>query len=138
MSFFEFPNTRTYDNDLGWLIRNAKTQNDAVAALEQFKIDSEAAFAQLNQLLKDIENGNFPEEIANAIRQYITKNFYNIVGDMIRFVWFGLTDSGYFCAYIPDNWKAITFGTTEYDYFTEIQPNFGHLVLFADPEEVYI
>lgn len=138
MSFFEFPNTRTYDNDLGWLIRNAKTQNDAVAALEQFKIDSEAAFAQLNQLLKDIENGNFPEEIANAIRQYITKNFYNIVGDMIRFVWFGLTDSGYFCAYIPDNWKAITFGTTDYDYFTEIQPNFGHLVLFADPEEVYI
>lgn len=42
MSFFEFPNTRTYDNDLGWLIKKVKEildtvaqQNDKIAAVEQ-------------------------------------------------------------------------------------------------------
>ena len=30
MAFFEFPHTRTYDSDLGWLIRQCKTNMDAI------------------------------------------------------------------------------------------------------------
>ena len=33
MSFFEFPHTRTYDTDLGWLIRQTKTNEEAITAL---------------------------------------------------------------------------------------------------------
>lgn len=137
MSFFEFPHTRTYDNDLGWLIRHVKSVEEAIKILEEFKIDSEESFVQLNKLIKDIVSGNLPENIAEALKSWIVKNFYDIVGDMMRFIWFGLTEEGYFVAYIPDNWKAITFGTTEYDYFTDIMQEYGHLVLFAIPEEVY-
>ena len=132
MSFFEFPNTRTYDNDLGWLIRNVKSAEDAVKKLEEFMADSQDAFDQLNKLLDDIAAGAFPEEISNAIRNYIVKNFYDIVGDMAMTVWFGLTDGGYFVAYVPESWDEITFKTTGYDYDTELQPEYGHLVLQAN------
>ena len=132
MSFFEFPHTRTYDNDLGWLIRNVKSAEDAVKKLEEFMADSQDAFDQLNKLLDDIAAGAFPEEISNAIRNYIVKNFYDIVGDMAMTVWFGLTDGGYFVAYIPESWDEITFKTTGYDYDTELQPEYGHLVLQAN------
>lgn len=130
MSYFEFPNTRTYDNDLGWIIKNIKSYNDAIAALEQFRVDSEEAFEQLRRLLQDVANGNFPPEISSAITNFIAKHFYEIVGDMIKFVWFGLTDSGYFVAYIPENWKDLKFATTGYDYSTELQTEYGHLCLF--------
>lgn len=132
MSFFEFPNTRTYDNDLGWLIKNVKSAVDAVAALEAWKESAEGSISDLQKLLDDIAAGNFPKEISDAIKNWITANFYDIVGDMAKTVWFGLTDAGYFVAYIPESWDEVKFKTTGYDYTTELQPEYGHLVLQAD------
>jgi hypothetical protein len=68
MSFFEFPNTRTYDNDLGWLIKNVKSSNDAIAALEAWKESAEGTISDLQKLLDNIAMGNFPEEISAAIK----------------------------------------------------------------------
>ncbi|MBP3578666.1 MAG: hypothetical protein J6K15_11190 [Lachnospiraceae bacterium] len=132
MSFFEFPNTRTYNNDLGWLIKNVKSSNDAIAALEAWKTSAEGTISDLQKLLDNIAAGNFPEEISNAIKNWIVRNFDEIVGDMIKTVWFGLTDDGYFAAYIPESWQDVTFRTTEYDITTELMPEFGHLVLQAN------
>lgn len=132
MSFFEFPNTRTYDNDLGWLIKNVKSSNDAIAALEAWKASAEGTISDLQTLLDNIAAGNFPEEISSAIKNWIIRNFDDIVGTMIKTVWFGLTDSGYFVAYIPESWQDIVFRTTGYDMTTELQPDFGHLVLQAN------
>lgn len=132
MSFFEFPNTRTYDNDLGWLIKNVKSSNDAIAALEAWKASAEGTISDLQTLLDNIAAGNFPEEISSAIKNWIVRNFDDIVGTMIKTVWFGLTDSGYFVAYIPESWQDIVFRTTGYDMTTELQPDFGHLVLQAN------
>lgn len=129
MAFFEFPHTRTYDSDLGWIIKNMKNTDDAIAALDEFMKNAENAFDELNKLLNDIAEGRFPEEIANAIRQYIVRNYYDMIGDMIKMLWFGLTDSGYFVAYIPDSWDAVQFNTTGYDVELEIAPDYGHLVL---------
>lgn len=129
---FEFPHTRTYDNDLGWLIKNVKSAVDAVAALEAWKESAEGSISDLQKLLDDIAAGNFPKEISDAIKNWITANFYDIVGDMAKTVWFGLTDAGYFVAYIPESWDEVKFKTTGYDYTTELQPEYGHLVLQAD------
>ena len=32
MAFFEFPHTRNYDSDLGWLIRHVKEIGDSLAS----------------------------------------------------------------------------------------------------------
>ena len=129
---FEFPHTRTYDNDLGWLIKQVKSDVEALEALEAWKESAEGSIAELQKLLDDIAAGNFPEEISNAIKNWITANFYDIVGDMAKTVWFGLTDAGYFVAYVPESWNEVVFKTTGYDYTTELQPEFGHLVLQAN------
>lgn len=129
MAFFEFPHTRTYDSDLGWLIRQCKHNADAIAVLEEWKASATDTIADLQQLLNDIAAGVFPEEIADAITNFIVNNFYDIVGDMMKMVFFGLTDSGYFVAYIPESWDDIEFFTTGWDFTTDLMPDFGHLVL---------
>lgn len=129
---FEFPHTRTYDNDLGWLIKTVKSVGEAVEALDAWKESAEGSIQDLQKLLNDISAGNFPEEISSAIKNWITANFYDIVGDMAKVVWFGLTDNGYFVAYIPDSWQDIVFRTTGYDITVDVQPEFGHLVLQAN------
>lgn len=132
MSYFEFPHTRTYDNDLGWLIKHCKANTDAIAVLEAWKESATGTIKELQDLLDDIADGIFPEEISNAIKNWIIANFYDIVGDMAKTLWFGLTDAGYFVAYIPDSWKDIIFKTTGYDITLDIQPEYGHLVLQAN------
>lgn len=129
MAFFEFPHTRTYDSDLGWLIRQCKTNADAIAVLEDWKESATNTIEDLQQLLDDIAAGVFPEEIADSIKKFIVNNFYDIVGDMMKMVFFGLTDSGYFVAYIPESWDDIQFFTTGWDFNTDLMPEYGHLVL---------
>ena len=129
MSFFEFPHTRTYDSDLGWLICQCKTNKDAIGVLEEWKNNTQSAIDDLQQLYEDISAGRFPPEIAAGVTKWISEHFYDIVGDMMKMVWFGLTDSGYFVAYIPESWDDIQFFTTGYDFSTDLMPEFGHLVL---------
>ena len=128
MAFFEFPHTRTYDSDLGWLIRQCKTNQEAIAVLEAWKNDAQISIDDIKQLYNDIITGHFPPEMSAAITDWITLHFYDIVGDMTKMVFFGLTDSGYFVAYIPESWNDIIFRTTGFDtdYFGF---DYGHLVL---------
>ena len=52
----------------------------------------------------------------------------DIIEKAVKMVFFGLTDAGYFVAFIPDSWDEIMFETTGYDYMTS-DYDFGHLVL---------
>lgn len=129
MSFFEFPHTRTYDSDLGWLIRQCKTNADAIAVLDQWKEDTQSTIDDLQQLIDDISAGRFPPEIAAGVTKWISEHFYDIIGEMMKMVWFGLTDGGYFVAFIPDSWSDIIFNTTGWDITVPLMPDYGHLVL---------
>ena len=131
MSFFEFPHTRTYDNDLGWIIKNMKSSDEAIQALEAWKESAEGTIADLQSLLDALSSGTVPQEVADAITKWLQINARDIVGAMIKNVWFGLTMSGYFVAYIPESWNDIIFKTTGYDFFTSLQEEYGHLVLLS-------
>ena len=129
MSFFEFPHTRTYDSDLGWLIKCCKTVGDAVEALEKWKNEVNPTIEDFKKLYDDMMSGNLPPAIQEGIRTWLQKNALDLFGDLIHSVFFEITDNGYFIAYIPEGWSDITFNTTEYDYSTPLQPQYGHLVL---------
>lgn len=131
MSYFEFPHTRTYDNDLGWLIKHCKSNTEAIALLNEWKDNADLTIAELRSLLDALASGTVPQEVADALTKWLSINAKDIVGAMIKNVWFGLTMSGYFVAYIPDSWNDIIFKTTGYDFFTELQEEFGHLVLLS-------
>ena len=79
--------------------------------------------------MQQIESGNLPEGMKAGIRQWMAANALDLVGELVKMVFFGLTDSGYFVAYIPESWDDITFNTTDYDINVPLMPEYGHLVL---------
>ena len=129
MSFFEFPHTRTYDSDLGWIIKDTHSLDEAVAAIKQWIIDTQPTIDDLKNLYIQITTGNLPEGMKEGMRIWMEHNALNLVGDLVKMVFFGITNDGYFVAYIPESWNDITFNTTGLDINVPIQPEFGHLVL---------
>ena len=112
-----------YDNSLSYYevlckvveyINNLiETDNEIYATIEEMEAD-----------IKTLQNwvDNFDENVNTTLR--------NIIDEYIAtMVLFGLTDDGYFVAYIPDSWDDVTFYTTELDIFLPIEPEYGHLVL---------
>ena len=131
MSFFEFPHTRTYDSDLGWLIKCCKSVDEALTALNKWKDEVDPTIKDLENIIKLIESGNLPPAIADGIKKWLSVNAIDLIGELVKTVFFGLTDDGHFVAYIPDSWDDITFNTTYYDIILSAHPEvpYGHLVL---------
>jgi len=128
MSYFEFPHTRTYDSDLGWLIASVKKLIECCEDMQQWRIDHEAEYNQLKALYDALMSGTFPPEIVTALNKWFDANGRDLVGELVKMVFFGITDDGYFVAYIPEYWDDIIFNTTGYDINLP-DFDFGHLVL---------
>lgn len=128
MSFFEFPHTRTYDGDLGWLIKCCENVNDALDALNAWKNEVDPKIEDILKLWDMIEAGELPPAVQDAIREWMRVNAVDLMGELIKNVYFGLTNDGYFCAFIPKSWDWVTFDTiTDFP-----DPLYGHLVLQYD------
>lgn len=122
MAFFnEFPFTRNYDADLGWMIRHVKKLIESQDSIEE-KVNA------VYQFMQDIEAGDFPEAVVNAFKDWMRDNLLDLMGELAKQVYFGLTTDGYFVAFIPESWDDIRFNTTGYD-LQLAGYNFGHLVL---------
>lgn len=129
MAYFEFPHTRNYDSDLGWLIKKVGELLECCDEMQNWKATHETQYEELKSLYDDIMAGNFPDNIVNAFNEWMAENAADIVAEMIKMVFFGLTDTGYFVAYIPESWSDIIFNTTGYDITVQLMPEYGHLVL---------
>lgn len=78
MAFFEFPHTRTYDSDLGWLIEHVKENSTDIDTLETQTGDQETR-------LQAVETAEAADraEIVNARNGALGVN-YNSLGNAIR------------------------------------------------------
>lgn len=128
MAFFEFPHTRTYDSDLGWLIKNVKSYNDTIEALNRWIETNTPRIEDLEEFKAALESGDLPEGVQAGIEAWLSTHG-EVIAAIIKNVWFGLTDAGYFVAYVPDSWSDITFKTTGLDIILDLMPEYGHLVL---------
>lgn len=131
MSFFEFPHTRTYDGDLGWLIKHVSSYDEVITALNEWIETNTPKIDDLMAFMESMESGDLPEGVKNGLYDWASKNLIDLVGKTITNVFFGLTDDGHFVAYIPQSWNDIEFGTTYYDMILEAHPeiSYGHLIL---------
>ena len=129
MAFFnEFPHTRNYDSDLGWLIESVRKLMECCETMTDWKADQEEAYKEIKEIYERLISGNLPEGITTALIKWMQNNAPDIIGELIKMVFFGLTDSGYFIAYIPESWEDIIFNTTGYD--VDITGfDYGHLTL---------
>ena len=128
MSYFEFPHTRTYDSDLGWLIKTVKQLCENVEELDEWKASHEDEYNELKALYDAIMSGSFPPSIVEAFNKWAKYNMPALIAEMIKTVWFGITDDGYFVAYVPESWQDIIFNTTGLD-ITIPGLDYGRLVL---------
>lgn len=129
MAFFEFPHTRSYDSDLGWLIRKYDDLSKAYDTLMDCCQDVQTRLQALEDLYNMIMSGNFPESITQAFYRWMRENALDIIGELATSVFFEITDAGYWVAYIPESWHDIIFNTTGLDINLALQPDYGHLVL---------
>lgn len=129
MAFFEFPHTRSYDSDLGWLIRKYDDLSKAYDTLMDCCQDVQTRLQALEDLYNMIMSGNFPDSITQAFYRWMRENALDIIGELATSVFFEITDTGYWVAYIPESWHDIIFNTTGLDITLDLQPDYGHLVL---------
>ena len=101
------------------IAKGQESQGGNITALNSAMADLAAAQKCIDDRLNagDFENGKFLE--------WADKNLPSMDCEMVRFVWFGLTPDGHFCAYVPANWGWLTFNTG-----TDItEPEYGHLII---------
>lgn len=128
MSFFEFPHTRTYDSDLGYIIKHLGTFDEVIETLNAWIAENEPKLDDFEQLYNMMMSGNLPPGVQEGINKWMRLHALDIVGELVKMVFFGLTDDGYFVAYIPEGWDDIIFNTTGFDISIP-DIDYGHLVL---------
>lgn len=127
-----------YDNSLSYyevLCKVVEYLNNVIKQVDsntsQIKINQkdikqlQAEMAIVQAELEKVKNGDYVSLYINALASWIDNNLQELVGRVVKYVFFGLTDDGYFCAYIPDSWKFINFDTI----IDTTSPLYGHLLL---------
>ena len=66
---------------------------------------------ELQEAFQKFIDGEYDDYYKKLISDWISDNFANLISEGVRQVYFGLTDDGYFCAYVPESWSEITFDT---------------------------
>ena len=130
MLFSQYPYQNFSDYNLDWIIETVKKLTPRVAELESWRSEHEEEYEELKAMYDDIMAGRFPDSMINSLHNWLSRNAFDIIGEMVKMVFFGLTDSGYFVAYIPESWKDIVFKTSEYDINIPMFGEYGHLVLY--------
>ena len=126
--FDHFPYTNVHELNLDWLLTNTKQLMENMDALEEWKVTHEEQYNELKELVDKLYTGDWPPEFVSTLISWYQNNIVDIIGSMVKQVFFNIDDNGYFVAYIPDSWSDITFGTTGLDDFVTGY-DYGHLTL---------
>lgn len=81
--------------------------------------------ALIQDELQKFINGDYTNLYIQSLANWIDNNLQELVGRVVKYIFFGLTDDGYFCAYIPSAWQWISFDTI----VNPNDPMYGHLLL---------
>lgn len=109
-----------YDDALSYselLCRVVDYLNKMVDNNKEMAEDMEQLRSDLAVVQKWIADFKY-EEIDKIISDYIAHG-----------VFFGLTDAGYFFAWIPHTWSSLHFRTTGKDISVPTEPEYGHLCI---------
>ena len=126
--FNQYPYINENDLNLDYILKKVKHLLSAVADLEGWRVQHEAEYQELYDYYNSLMNGNLSPALIASINKWCRENIVNLVGELVHSVFFGITNDGYFVAYIPESWDDITFGTTGLDDFPA-GIEYGHLTL---------
>lgn len=144
LNFIPFYAVWNYTPEIPNFYYNAKSQEQIVKYLctEYDKLvhycdmlsgnenETRDAVNKLTEIFKKFQESGFDDYYRQQIEQWVRDNMREIIGQAMHMVYFGLTDDGYFVAYIPETWSQIMFDT-EANYASD---NYGHLILSFNVE----
>ncbi len=81
--------------------------------------------SEVNDIWDYIKGPDFHGDVEEYVKGWLESNISKVLDPFVRQVFFGLTDDGYFCAYVPKSWSEISFDTGAV-YGTEA---YGRLIL---------
>jgi hypothetical protein len=80
---------------------------------------------ELEKTFDKFKESGFEDYYKEQLQTWIETHLPELFTLFVKQVYFGLTDDGYFCAYIPDSWSDIQFDTgANYGQF-----DYGRLIL---------
>ena len=123
--FNNYPYQNLNDLNLDYVLDVARKATETLKDLGNYA----ERVAELEDAVSKLESGDLTPELAASIVDLVQRDIIGLVGDMVKFVFFGLTDDGYFVAYIPEPWDSIIFNTTEYDIWIDNFREYGHLTI---------
>lgn len=80
---------------------------------------------ELQRLFEQFMQSGFDDYYADQVEKWINEHLEYIYRYTIKQIYFGLTEDGYWCAWIPESWEDITFDTI----MNYSDPNYGSIVL---------
>lgn len=110
---------------LNEVIENLNKQGQNVNDLMAFYIQLKARVDALENEVDAIKNGEYVHLYLDSIVNWIDANLQQLVSRIVKFVCFGLSDDGYFTAYIPATWAFLSFDTVA----TYDDPDYGKLII---------
>lgn len=82
----------------------------------------------LRKLFDKFQESGFDDYYRKQIEEWVERNLWSLYQTFCKQLLFGLTDDGYFCAYVPEGWDDIEFDTgAVFD-----NQNYGRLILRYD------
>ena len=89
---------------LNEIITSENTNAEDIAKLKE-------CVKALGELLDEIASGKFDDTIREEVSKWVGENISYIFETYAKQIFFGLTDDGYFCVYVPKSWSEISFDT---------------------------
>lgn len=89
--------------------------------------------ATLKELFQKFQDSGFDDYYKDQVEQWINQNLDFIFTHTVKQVFFGLTQDGYFVAYIPKSWNDIIFDTG----MVYSDDTYGRLILRWDVDSVH-
>lgn len=120
-----------YDDSLSYYELLAKVVQKLNEVIDELNIHSEALIefkALLDEFQAELDafkEHGFDDYYKEQVTKWIDEHMRYIIEHVITALFFGLTDDGYFCAWIPASWNVVSFDT-DVNYSSE---NYGRLIL---------
>ena len=125
---YEYPYTDPDRHNDDWAFKKIKELLNYMVENTEWVKHHEEEYQELKNLYDAVMAGNFPESIIEAFEKWMRENANELVGQMVKNVFFEINDNGYFVANVPESWSDITFNTSGLDI--EIEGlDYGHLIL---------
>lgn len=93
--------------------------------------ENHTAIEELQRLFNEFMESGFDDYYLEQIEQWVNDNLETLYHLLVKQVFFGITQEGYFVAYIPESWDDIIFDTGA-NYGTD---TYGRLILRWDVDE---